>query len=201
MKKITLLSIAVIISTLVSAQAFEKGTSVVTAGIGLGSSWGFNGNYYNNKVVQTPAIVLQYEKGMWEIGDFGVVSMGGYFGYKSYRYEETTVNYSYKERLTYMVFGVRSAFHFTIIPVEKLDVYAGIMLGYRHSAYKYEYTPITNNSYWNNYYNNRSYSYPGSVRSDFYAGARYYFTDKFGAFGEFGYGGISYLTVGLAFKL
>jgi len=138
---------------------------------------------------------------MWDIGDFGVVSLGGYLGYKSYRSSETTVNYSYTEKLTYTVFGVRGAFHFSMIPVEKLDLYAGLMVGYRHSTYKYDYTPTSTSSYWNAYYyNNQSRSYPGAVRSDLFAGARYYFTDKFGAFGELGYGGISYLSLGVSFK-
>ncbi|MFT4154225.1 hypothetical protein [Parafilimonas sp.] len=49
--------------------------------IGLGSSML---NY--SGAGQTPAISAQFERGVWPIGGPGVISLGGYAGFKTYKY-------------------------------------------------------------------------------------------------------------------
>ncbi len=72
---------------------------------------------------QTPAISLQYEKGMWDIGGPGVISLGGYVGRKGYKYSGSSGSYHYSEKWNYTVIGVRSAYHYNGINNEKFDVY------------------------------------------------------------------------------
>src|ERR1044072_9560322 len=82
MKKLALgLFAATLFATKSNAQFFEKGTNVISAGVGLG---GHYGSYTYGS--QTPAISVQYEKGVWDIGGPGVISLGGYAGTKSYKY-------------------------------------------------------------------------------------------------------------------
>lgn len=87
-----------------------------------------------------------------------------------------------------MIIGGRGTFHYPL--VDKLDTYAGILLGYNISTSK-EFGTVT-----------PGYSYHSSNGGVVYAafvGARYYFQNNFGVLGEFGYG-ISYLTLGVSLK-
>src|SRR5438552_7616479 len=82
MKKsgILIILLLTVFITTASAQQFVKGTNVVSAGVGLGSSiLSYSGT------TQTPAISLQYERGMWDMGGPGVISLGGYVGFKAYK--------------------------------------------------------------------------------------------------------------------
>jgi hypothetical protein len=164
-----------------SAQEFKSGDNVVSLGIGFGSS--FVGYSYSN---ETPAIVLQYERGIWDIGGPGVISLGGYVGFKSYKYDG--YYYGYSEKWNYTVIGVRSAYHFNMIKVDHLDVYAGAMLSMYIPSYTYSGP---------SYYNKVHYGNITSV--SVYGGARYFFTDNIGAFAELGHG-ISYFTTGGCLK-
>src|SRR4051812_34971798 len=104
----------------VQAQTFEKGTNVVSALIGLGSSLGYSLG------TQSPAISLSFEHGTWDAGSTGVVSMGAYLGMKRFSYKTST----YKESWNYTIIGVRGAYHYTALKSDKLDVYGGLMLSY-----------------------------------------------------------------------
>lgn len=164
-------------ASIANAQDFEKGTNVISAGIGLGSSLG----YYSGSTI-SPALSVQYEHGTFPIGDVGVISLGGYLGYKNYTYKYQT----YKDKWTYVIVGARSAFHLTSLKVDKLDLYGGLMLSYNSL----------------NYHNGSGYNY-GSYGSTAgitaYVGGRYYFVSNIAAFAELGYG-VSYLTLGASFK-
>ncbi|WP_439490583.1 hypothetical protein [Algoriphagus sp.] len=161
-------------------QEFQQGSKVVSVGLGLGSAVGSGFSYSS----QVPAISAQYEQGIWDVGGPGVISLGGYIGYKGYRY-----NYGsgYQSKWNYTLLGVRSAYHFNGHDVDKLDIYGGLMLGY----YIVNYSDNSGSSI-NNYGNNLGLS--------LYVGGRYYFSDNIGGFAELGYG-VSYLNLGVAFKL
>ncbi len=87
-----------------------------------------------------------------------------------------------------IIIGVRGSFHYPF--VDKLDTYAGILLGYNIASSKEFGTTIPGWDY--------SYSAGGVVYSG-YIGARYYIKDAFALMAELGYG-ISYLTLGVALK-
>lgn len=190
MKKLTtgLVLAFIALSPLCNGQAFQKGTNVVAVGIGLGSSIL---NYSGSSA--SPAISISYENGAFEAGDNGVISLGGYLGTKSYKYSYGEGSYSYKEKWSYTIVGVRGAYHYTGLSNEKIDVYGGVMLSY--NILKYKYTDNEGNS--DSYSNGGSYGSAAGFTA--FLGGRYYFTDNIAAMAELGYG-VSYLTLGLAFK-
>ena len=184
-KSILFLAIVLVASTLsVNAQSssdtYSVGTNVVSLGIGLGSSFG------PNVGSSTPALSLQYERGLWEAGP-GVISLGGYVGYKGYKYTyfDETVKWNYS------IIGVRGAWHWTGSGIDNLDLYGGAMLAYNHVS-----TSVSDAS---GTYTNGYGSYGSDLGLSLFVGGRYYFTPQLGAFAELGYG-IAYLNIGLALK-
>lgn len=193
MKKSALFSIALVVISFFSAagvhaQAFEAGTNVVSAGIGLGSSLASGFTYGS----QSPGFSASYERGIWEAGP-GVISLGGYVGFKTFKYgfidNGGTVE-SYK--WNYTIIGARGAYHFTGIDVENLDLYAGVMIAYDNLNFSY-----TNSAGVTTGYNVGSYN--SGLGVSVFAGARYYFAGNLGVFGELGYG-VSILNIGLSYK-
>jgi hypothetical protein len=190
MKKISLFLSVFVLSFTAFSQPFNMGTNMINAGIGLGSSLGGFG--YTS---QTPAISASFEHGMWEVGGPGVISLGGYLGYKSFKYSSSYhfgSVFNYTQKWSYLIIGARSAYHYNGLEEEKIDLYGGAMLSFNNLSYKYED-------------NNPSYdltgvkSYGSSVSLSLYAGGRYMFAEGVGAFLEAGYG-ISYLSLGVSFK-
>lgn len=182
MKKILILLTALTASSAGYAQQFVKGTNVISAGVGLGSSLG--SFHYGS---QTPALSLQYERGVWEIGGPGIVSLGGYAGRKSYKYSGS----GYSQDWGYTIIGIRSAYHYNGIQADHFDLYGGVMLSYNMLDYSYK----DNNG--NNI--GAAGNYGSAAGFTLYLGGRYFFTPAIAAFAELGYG-VSYLTLGLAFK-
>ena len=192
MKKSAFFSIAIVVLSFFSAgrvhaQAFEAGTNVISGGIGLGSSLA-SGYTYGT---QSPGFSLSYERGIWEAGP-GVISLGGYLGFKTFKYGYSDAGYVYSEKWTYSIFGVRGAYHFTGLNVENLDLYAGIMIAYDNLNFSYS--------------DNAGFSGGGNIGSynsglgvSVFAGARYYFAGNLGVFGELGYG-VDILGIGLSYK-
>ena len=168
------------------SQAFDIDTKVVALGLGFGSSIGPSFN-----TTQLPGISLQYEQGMWDVGGPGVVSLGGYVGYKGYSYKYSSMGIDTKSTWNYTIIGARSAYHFTGIDNNRLDLYGGLMLGYYFVNYKLD----TNQGY-----SSSGSAYGNSFSLDLYVGARYYLNEKIGLFGELGYG-VSYLNLGAVLKL
>jgi hypothetical protein len=187
MKKSAFFSIGLVVISFFSAvrvhaQAFEAGTNVVSAGIGLGSSLdGYNGT-------QGIGLSATYERGIWEAGP-GIISLGAYIGYKTYTYSGVSGGYAYSYKWDYTIIGARGAYHFTGLNVENLDLYAGLMLSYDNLS-----TSISNQS--------PGYlpgSYSGGIELSPFAGARYYFANNLGVYGELGFG-VSILSIGLSYK-
>ena len=164
------------------AQQFVKETNIVSAGAGLGSSIG-SFSYGS----QTPALSLSYERGVWEVGGPGVISLGAYVGSKSYKYSGP----DYSQKWSYTIIGVRSAYHYNGIKSDKFDVYGGVMLSYNILKYSLKES--------NGYNYNGGGSYGSGTGFTLYVGGRYFFSQNIAAFAELGYG-VSYLTLGLAFK-
>lgn len=192
MKKIFLLFTVFSFSFNSFSQPFDLGTGMINAGIGLGSSLGGFG--YTS---QTPALSASYEHGMWEVGGPGVISLGGYLGYKSFKYSSSYPGfggiYNYNQQWSYLIIGARSAYHYNGLGEDNIDLYGGAMLSFNNLSYKY-----TDNDPGNDYTGAGTYS--SGISLSLYVGGRYMFTDKIGAYLEAGYG-ISYLSLGVTFKL
>ena len=166
-----------------NAQEFKVGDNVLSLGLGLGSSLG--GYSYSS---QTPAISIQFEHGQWDVGGPGTISLGGYLGFKSFKYAYPTF---YSQKWSYTVIGIRSAYHYNGLNIQHLDVYGGVMLSYNVLSYTYE----SNNSF----YDNRGGNYPSALGFSIYIGGKYYFSSNVAGFLELGYG-ISYATIGGSYK-
>ena len=175
--------------TNVKAQdVFNKGAIAVNANIGLGNYSGYN--------MGIPPLSLSADVGVIDnlIGDNGSVGVGGYVGFatNSYTYNYYS-NYYYKATVTRMCFGVRGNFHYQLN--DKLDTYAGLMLGLY--TYSYSYKDNYNDDYYKNYYSNLNHS---DIAFSAYVGTRYYFSRTMALNAEVGYG-FTYISAGLTFKL
>lgn len=171
-----------------SPHAFENGDNVLSLGLGLGGTFG---SYTYSS--QTPGFSVQFEHGNWDVGGPGVISLGGYLGIKSYTYNGAEPGYTWSYKWNYTVIGVRSAYHYNGITDSKADLYGGVMLAYDILNFKY-----TSSNPAFDYLHNASYN--SQVSFTLYVGGRYYLAERVAAFLEIGYG-VSYLTLGAAFKL
>lgn len=173
-----ILVLAVLAVAVLNTQAqdmFEKGTQLFKFGVGVNGAG--------------VPVEVSYEKGIIE--DFlteglvlGIGANVGYYGYKE-EFVDLTGPYSWK--YTNMIVAARALGHYSLI--DKLDTYAGLVLGYNVASVKYDgaYSEFIN-----------SPSVGGLVFGGL-VGARYEFNPNLGIYAEAGYS-ISYLNVGLAYK-
>lgn len=160
------------------AQAFQKGTTSLNAGVGVGTALGGYGKL-------RPAISISADHGIWEVGGPGVVSLGGYVGTTGYKYSDS----SYNAKWNYIIVGVRGAYHYNGFQnLPDLDLYGGAMLGYNIV----KYTSDQNEDFFGK-------TYGSGIGLSGFLGTRYHFTEIFGVFAELGYG-VSVLSAGLTFK-
>ncbi|MEZ5059467.1 MAG: hypothetical protein R2879_20740 [Saprospiraceae bacterium] len=158
---LALCSLFMVDTNTVSAQTYEKGSKVLNLGISLfgrtGLGIGANGSF---------------EVGMWPTGDFGVIGIGGIVGFHISSYGAVLGVSGYNA--FDIGFAPRGTYHFTIIPVENLDVYGAVGINFRNTSYTYD--------------GNSSLDYNDfDVFPSVTAGIRYYFSEKFGIFAEAGY--------------
>lgn len=188
MKKAIILAISVLVSvTSMKAQesTFNLNDKVVNLGIGLGSVYSFG--LYNSTVI--PPLSISFEKAIMDkILEKGVIGVGVYAGFTSYKWHYVTTFYDWGYNYTNIVLGARGTFHYPVL--DDLDTYAGILLG-ANVVFSSEFGTSGGVTY--------DPDRPSIAYSGF-LGARYYFSDKFSGFVELGYG-ISYLTLGLGIKL
>ncbi len=184
MKKLSLLFVVVsffFIQLAGQEPTFSKGDKVLNLGLGLGSTL-YSGTYYKSQI---PPLSASFEVGVADnILEKGVIGVGGYIGYSSYKYKYSGWGWKYSN----MIIGVRGNFHYPL--VDKLDTYTGLLLGYNIASSKEFGTAIL------------GYDYDTSSGGPAYAwfvGARYYFKDTFAVMAELGYG-ITYLNLGVSLK-
>lgn len=171
MKKLTyvlMLVGAVLLSNQTYAQMpVDKGTKFLNAGVGLGGygGWGYLG---------TGSIALGASL---ELGVAKNITAGVAGTFRTF----SNVGSSY-------VIGARGSYHFNeILNIndDKVDLYAGLGLGYSGFSWKSSYAGIVGSN--------------GSVVMLAHLGGRYFFANNLGAFAEVGYG-VAPLQVGVTFK-
>jgi len=184
MKKILmLLTFVLFAASQLMAQdpSFQKGDNVINLGIGFGSPI-YHGTGYKMAV---PPISASYEFCIVDgIAKKGAVGIAPYMGFSSYKWKSDDWGYRYSN----IILGARGAFHYPF--VDKLDTYAGLLLGWRITSASDIGTIDTEYGY-----NTKS----GGFQHAEFIGARYYFANNFAGFAELGYG-ISWFTFGLSFK-
>ncbi|TAH24732.1 MAG: hypothetical protein EAZ07_09100 [Cytophagales bacterium] len=195
MKKI-LLSLPLLLCTLfVNAQALTKGDGVLNLGIGFGG-----GYVYSGATTTVPPVHASFEKIITdEIGP-GRIGIGGLAGYSAGKYEYPSWfgTGEYGIKTTSIVIGARGAYHFNFVKNDKLDLYAGIMLGYNIGSTKWYFDSSISPATQTLLESTNSASYGGLIYGGF-IGARYLFTEKIGAFAELGYS-IALFNLGLTVK-
>lgn len=213
LKVFSFLLIGILLSnTNITAQddntAFDKGTVVITAGLGFPdfnrldtrTRYTGNGGYNSTSVKGFGPMILK--------GDFGIVKFkwghtlgaGFVLGYNS-----TTVDFAYTDynwnngnyytynqtdKFRTITVGARATYHF--FTKEKIDCYANVGVGYNIRTYS-----RTTNDPDGGY----AYAYGrSSAYTAFTAGIRYYFTKNFGVYAELGWDMSTPLQGGIALK-
>jgi hypothetical protein len=182
------------------AHCFDESSKILNLGVGFGGSYYRYNRGHGYSYRQTPAFSLTYEQALKEKVGPGFIGIGGYLGYQTarFRYDDYYYNgnkYYYQHRWNYFVIAARGAYHLDVLNTDKAELYFGAIAGLRIQTYKYE----TNSTdpYRNQYDLSQRNIYPAL---SLFVGGRWYFKPNIGLFGEVGYG-ISYLTLGLSFKL
>ncbi len=167
---------------------FSEGDKVINLGVGLGSTL-YTGSGYSGLV---PPLSISFEKGIKDnILEKGVLGVGGYVGYASAKWDYSDTFGSYSWSYSNIIIGARGSFHYPL--VDKLDTYAGLMIGYNIVSTKYSAT-----GYYSDYPASTNSS--GGLAWSMYLGGRYWFNPKIAGMVELGYG-IAYLNLGVALKL
>jgi len=176
----------------VAVQAFAQIPSFAqddkVLGFGLGI-FGGDAVFRSSGYSSTPYLTGYFEKCVKDnlFDEKSSIGVGATVGFKQYKYEYTLAGDRYGWKNMYILLGARGALHYAF--ADKLDTYAGLMLGYRI----YSSSPIGKSS--------GSGGGSGAFTSDFFVGGRYYFNDKFGVFLELGYSWFSNGTIGVSIKL
>jgi hypothetical protein len=166
------------------AQTFKEQDKVINLGIGFGTT------LYTGYSTTLPPVSISADLGLKGHVGPGVVGIGAYLGIAAAKYESSNLIYAYGYKYTYTIIGLRAAYHLVDL-ARKLDVYGGAMIGY--DILNVEETGVQPNSV---YFNPDS---GGAIFCPF-LGARYYLINNVALMGELGYG-VSYLNLGVAFKL
>ena len=149
------------------SQGFKKGDKFLNATVGLNS-------YYSNGLPLGAS---------FEVGITDAISVGAQADYAS-------GNYGSGLGFTAFYIGARGAYHLgELLKVnsDKVDLYAGLGLGFRSFS-------------WKDGYNGVGYSYGSGLNVNYFVGGRYFFSDSIGAVVELGYSGLSNARAGLTFK-
>jgi hypothetical protein len=166
-----------------NTQPYVLGDKVLNFGLGIGSTL-YTGAGYNTGI---PPLSVSFEYGLKELGP-GILGIGGYFGISSYQWESSIGGSTYGWKYSSTIIGARGNYHYNFI--DKLDTYAGLMLGFNVISSKETGDWPFGVSF---AANSSRFAY------SFYVGGRYYFTESFAVMGELGYG-ISWLNLGVALK-
>ncbi|MEL6721315.1 MAG: hypothetical protein AAFP82_21620 [Bacteroidota bacterium] len=182
--QLSILAIACILFTTVdsNAQSLTKGEKIVQFGTGLG------GTVVAGSSAQTPYLRAIFEMGVNDDFLNGTLSAGGGMSYKSGSYAYYA---SSTWRYTYMSFHGRASWHPGFINSDNLDAYAGIALGI-------DFVNVNYDSAWDYDYDGTDFSGAG-LSLGLHVGARYQFTEQWGAWAELGLGH-GLLNIGASYK-
>lgn len=195
MKRIGIVVICLIASTVGLAQDFQKDENYITIGYGL-DPYGRANKYnagFNHKNASIGPFILTYERGITDILGIGRIGVGGALAQTFYTSKSYTINnlYEYKSTRARTTIALRAAYHFEL-GVEKMDVYAGIGGAVHIITDKYS----TDNPF-DPIYNDKRGSVSGGP--SVFGGIRYYFNNNIGVYAEAGYG-LSAVNGGFVFK-
>lgn len=149
----------------VMAQSYQQGDKLLNVGIGVGT-YGGGGIGFGGSI---------------EFGIHDAISVGALAGYSGRNY----LGYKW----SVLTFGARGSYHFNELlnlDNDKIDLYAGLGVGYRN--FNWDYNGFGN-----------TYSYGSGIVFLGHLGGRYYLNPNLGIFAELG-SGFGTLQAGVAFK-
>ena len=167
-----------------NSGSFSQETSLLSFGIGFPNIPvnGYTFGAFNGNTSGFGPIYAKYEHGFLR----DEVGLGGVFAnsFGSYKYNSG----NNKTKIFAWAAGIMGYYHFNkLIPVEKLDVYAGAGFILRSRKYKYDDGVTSNNT-------DTNFNFNGVV------GARYYFSQAFAAYGELGFDSMSDVNLGVTIR-
>ena len=181
---ILLLALIVCPAIKTQSQEFEVGDKLINAGLGIGATW-YSGTGYKTTL---PPVFVSADVGFKDDIGPGVLGIGGYLGFSSYKWEATWLNDTYGWKSTSIIIGARGTYHMDW--VDNLDTYGGLLLGVR----------IESDKSYGTWFGDYSSTAGSGLAYSFFVGGRYFITDNFGVMAELGYG-IAYLSLGISLKL
>lgn len=147
--------------------AFVKGSKTIGFSLGFGVNYNYYGGY-----ASTPTFAFTYDQGFFENVGPGTIGIGGIVAVKNAHY-----NYpgGMKASWSDFIIGARGTYHLTLLKDmnNRFDPYGGIMFGFRVETFK------------DNYYQQSSTTV--NPAAGIFVGAKYNFTEHFGAFAELGF--------------
>lgn len=180
--KLTSSSNKIFSPTKVVPQVIAKGDKIINIGIGLLKQ--LSGGSSEKLTIPPIPISFEYIVKNDLFNGNGALGIGGFLGYTAAK--QVGYNNNYKD--SRLIIGARGYVHYAI--VEKLDTYAGALLGYKSDIFKISYS--------GDYPDFKSKD--GKPTLNVFAGCRYFFNDKIAGMAELGWG-ISIVTIGVAVKL
>jgi hypothetical protein len=166
-------------------DVFAKGDKAVNLQIGLLSTWYLGGAGYHSSMPQISISGDYALRDDWGPGVFGV---GAFIGYHSYKYKYGVIGSDYGWKYTRFHIASRATYHYQF--VDKLDTYAGVMLG----------VTIDRAKWYGGVNSNYTSDAGASLLSTVFAGARYYLTDNFSVMAELCIYDVALLNLGVSLK-
>lgn len=141
-KYFCILTAATTISCACVAQSFDDATNLISVGFGIPPAQRLTNdfsksykNYIDYRLNNYGTVLLKYERGLLE--NFGMGLNVEYSGAAvSYKYDDTNL-LRYERKVKTNVFNFYTRFNVHYPVGEKLDLYAGLGLGYEYSISKY----------------------------------------------------------------
>lgn len=162
-------------------DAFLKGDNLISAKIGIGNGLAFSGTYEK--------CILD---GLFR-NENGAIGLGGYLGYAHDKVEMSEQGITVGCKYNDIIIGVQGNLHMQF--VDRLDTYAGAMLGYEIVNSKH-YGQSDDPNFDYSHYLEADVS---GITFSLHVGARYYLTDNISANVELGYG-VAFANIGLSYR-
>jgi hypothetical protein len=164
-------------------NSFFTGNASTSIGLGIGSTLKPFTGIDKSKVGKS--LIWENRINKLDLGSFGFLSAGGYFGIKTFKDMLDRETDEYLNSYTYVTFGVRAALHLLDYkPIKRWDPYLGFMYSFN---LRFSNTPT-----------NAADKFLSNNISGF-LGSRFYVIKNLAFFLEAGFG-INYLNFGLTFN-
>lgn len=175
-----------------NSGSFDRSTGIISLGYGLSnnavSGYSYVSGSNGSSKVSFGPVYAKYEHGLIR-DDIG---LGGQMAFSNTSVKYNNSNGRYQDNVTAFSFAMLGYYHFNkLIPVPRLDVYAGTGASVKTLAYHYD-SSLNENP--NNHTETNLYII-GRI------GARYYVTNGFGFYAEAGMDNMSDVNLGISFKL